>query len=456
MSTLSNISPTTGSNTPQEEQGTANGAQTSGGVTGLFEEIMAHALSPSAQLNSVQVNPKTSEKSAAKITGGSPETNGHSPIQVEPGTAVINPEITVNQTLAAAISMISPIGKEVVPAVPPAPVQTAAATKPAAISTPLLQFKGNPGVATKISTSDLSEQDSPAGQMPVAQKVNQLAGKEAELTEKNPEISMPIDSSTGSSKLEKIDFEPDGVPLKEPDSSGGTVTPLQPDLNGTSIAKQDVAMKQAEKTNNIAGQTEKVLPGGVVSAIKTNPSSYLSANSDQLTASAAANSSQIDNSSGTSTVSLDVVAGSATADMRTRTLERTQEMVAVNATRLTDSGNNSMQVVIKPDAGTQLSLELRQQGGSVHVQAVLQQGDFGHLNQQWSDLQQRLGLRGIQLAPLTDNAAYANSGGTENFQNKQNQTTEGVPEVSFADAPIGMFTPEAMPAPAHRGWETWA
>ena len=128
----------------------------------------------------------------------------------------------------------------------------------------------------------------------------------------------------------------------------------------------------------------------------------------------------------------------------------------VNAARLSDSGNNSMQVVIKPDAGTQLSLELRQQGGSVHVQAVLQQGDFGHLSQQWSDLQQRLGQRGIQLAPLTDDGAYANSNGNENFQNKQSRTTEGVPEVTFVDSPIGVFTPDATPAPAYRGWETWA
>jgi len=215
-------------------------------------------------------------------------------------------------------------------------------------------------------------------------------------------------------------------------------------------------MKQAEKANDIAGQTEKVLPGSVISAAKPNPSSFFSANSEQLTAMVGANSTPADNSSTTSTLPMDAVGGSITADMRTRTLERTQEMMTVNATRLSDSGNSSMQVVIKPDAGTQLSLELRQQGGSVHVQAILQQGDFGHLNQQWPDLQQRLGQRGIQLAPLTDEAGSGNSSGNETFQNKQRQTTEGVPEVTFADAPIGMFTPGAMPAAARQGWETWA
>lgn len=149
--------------------------------------------------------------------------------------------------------------------------------------------------------------------------------------------------------------------------------------------------------------------------------------------------------------------------MRMRTLERTQELVTVNATRLNDLGNSSMQVVIKPDAGTQLSLELRQQGGgAVEVQAVLQQGDFNHLNQQWSHLQHSLEQRGIKLAPLTDDAAaFANNSGSEMYQNKQNQTTEGVPQMSLAGAsagitPAAVSAPEAKQASVYQGWETWA
>jgi hypothetical protein len=142
---------------------------------------------------------------------------------------------------------------------------------------------------------------------------------------------------------------------------------------------------------------------------------------------------------------------------RANALGRTQELVTVSAARLSDSGNNSMQVVIKPDAGTQLSLELRQQGGNVEVQAVLQQGDFNHLNQQWPDLQQRLEERGIRLAPLTDDGASGNSNsGSETSQNNQSQANEVVPELTLVDAPAGMFASEPAQASAHRGWETWA
>jgi hypothetical protein len=129
----------------------------------------------------------------------------------------------------------------------------------------------------------------------------------------------------------------------------------------------------------------------------------------------------------------------------------------VSATRLSDSGNNSMQVVIKPDAGTQLSLELRQQSGNVEVQATLQQGDFNHLNQQWPDLQQRLEERGIRLSPLTDEGATGGSNtGSETFENKQNEGNKVVPELTLVDAPAGMFTSEPAQTSAHRGWETWA
>lgn len=118
-----------------------------------------------------------------------------------------------------------------------------------------------------------------------------------------------------------------------------------------------------------------------------------------------------------------------------------------------------MQVVIKPAAGTQISLELRQHGGTVEVQAVLQQGDFNHLNQQWSDLQQRLDQRGIRLAPLVDNGSFAGNPGNETFQQKQGQTAEPVPDLPHFEAPAVTFAPARQPQVQTRtypGWETWA
>ncbi|HTR40583.1 MAG TPA: hypothetical protein VMH87_03130 [Pseudomonadales bacterium] len=457
MSTLSNISPATSANPEQGEQAAVNSPAKPGGIVGLFEEIMAHVQSvPNPPSDKTVAGDPVDSKTSGKANAKQAEANSHLPVQIDGGNTVVNPEITISQMLAAAVAMASPTGKEVAPEVSPAPTPTAGTAKSGVIPSPLFQIKGTSSAAAKISASDLSEDQTVQQASPVVQKANQLTGKEAGLQAKNPDISIPTDSNAGDSTMAKSLSGPDNPASKEPDPDGNTVTPLPPDAHGTSIAKQEVAMKQAEKTNNIAGQTEKVLPGGIISATKANASSYLSSNSEQVTATAAANSSQADSSNAATTASLDAVDGSAMTDTRTRMLERTQEMVTVNAARLSDSGNSSMQVVIKPDAGTQLSLELRQQGGNVHVQAVLQQGDFGHLNQQWSDLQHRLGLKGIQLAPLTDDGSTAYNGGRETFQNKQSRTTEGVPEVRLADRPASMFTVETAPATAHQGWETWA
>lgn len=216
-------------------------------------------------------------------------------------------------------------------------------------------------------------------------------------------------------------------------------------------------MKQAEKTNKIAGQTEKVLPGNAMSVVRANSAPSYSSQTEQSAETMIAGSLATGNVGEAAVLPVNAIAAPIAVNSRDDILERVQEMVALNAVRLSDSGNSSMQVVIKPDAGTQLSLELRRQDGSVEVQAVLRQGDFNHLSQQWPDLQQRLDQRGVRLAPLSDEGAAANSsGGQETFQHKQSHPAEIVPEITLVETPTGMFTPEAKETPAYRGWETWA
>jgi hypothetical protein len=105
---------------------------------------------------------------------------------------------------------------------------------------------------------------------------------------------------------------------------------------------------------------------------------------------------------------------------------------------------------------------LRQRGDGVEAQAVLQRGDFNHLNQQWPALQQHLEQRGIRLAPLIADGNFA-GGGENNFQQKQNRSAEpdSFPTGAFAEvASSGLMTGSlAQPdtrAMTHRGWESWA
>jgi hypothetical protein len=112
-------------------------------------------------------------------------------------------------------------------------------------------------------------------------------------------------------------------------------------------------------------------------------------------------------------------------------------------------------VVLKPGAGTQISLELRQNGDGIQAQAALQQGDYHHLNQNWSDLQQRLDQRGIRLGPLVDQGSFGN-GGNEQSKPQSNQPAELLAGSEFAGVQTSAKTNPAARVKAATGWETWA
>jgi hypothetical protein len=247
-------------------------------------------------------------------------------------------------------------------------------------------------------------------------------------------------------------------PENNPPSTGQSATQPSPDFNGISIAKQDSSVKQTEKTNNIAGQTEKVLPGSMANVVQANLRPAVSLHPEQVAATALVSSDAPENLAAAESPAVQSAASASASNLPA--VERMQELVTLNAVHLSDSGNNSMQVIIKPDSGTQLSLELRQHGGSVEVQAVLQQGNFHQLSQQWPELQQRLGQRGIQLAPLGDNATTAQNGDAGSFEQHQQKTTEPVADDYYAPAPqilpAIVHAPVTAPGQVSRGWETWA
>src|SRR5262249_38132428 len=88
------------------------------------------------------------------------------------------------------------------------------------------------------------------------------------------------------------------------------------------------------------------------------------------------------------------------APVSLQSLERTHELMSLHAVQLKESGNDSMQVVIKPGPSLQLSLNLQMRNGNVEMRALLQHGDFDLLSRHWPELQQQLESRGVRLGPL--------------------------------------------------------
>jgi hypothetical protein len=247
--------------------------------------------------------------------------------------------------------------------------------------------------------------------------------------------------------------------------SSKTGVPTTTILAGTAVAKEDVTMKKAENTNNDAGQNEKVLPGDNFSIARVSNSltadSASTASHDQPTASNIISlSSALDHSTAASVS--DAVAVTNLSDLRSRSMERTHDMVTMNALRLVNTQSDSMQVVIKPGAGTQLSLELRQRGDVIEAQAVLQHGDFQNLNQHWPDLQQRLEQKGIKLGALTSDETSLTYNGHQGNSQKQSSSPEqdalfasAFAEFSLAGAAHVISAP-VLATLGGKGWETWA
>jgi hypothetical protein len=244
---------------------------------------------------------------------------------------------------------------------------------------------------------------------------------------------------------------------------------LMPDsaklTDGTGVAQQDKNVKMATKMTNFSEATGQKLPVASAPAPATGENlprkaagsfrtfAPVAAIGDEIQASAAA----------VKTAPPETLDLSQPAPAGTPLLERTQGMVTLQAVRLRESGTDELRVVIKPDAGTQLSLNLRQRDGVVEVQAVLDRGNFDQFSRHWPELQQQLEARGVRVAPLSS-AENTFGGGSEGF--RQPTTPHGQPAGDDADPvetpavlvpglPTATATASASTSLA-RNWETWA
>jgi hypothetical protein len=246
------------------------------------------------------------------------------------------------------------------------------------------------------------------------------------------------------------------------------------DAGGTSAAKHYLTMKKADKTPKVAGPTEQDLPGGPASGSEELPTAQKPATQASLHGSEklesitaieppAAARNLASPETATPAVTSAAVSPATAIDSRLRVLERTHDIVALHAMRLGESSSDSLHVVIKPGAGVQLSLELRQSEAGIEVRASLHKGDFEHLSQYWPELQQRLEARGVRVGALTCSENCSDSGQQQFQQSKQQPSPDQDPlhAGAFAEFALAGSLREAPAAraartAAYRGWETWA
>jgi hypothetical protein len=490
MQPFPNISPTAAAGS-FEDGGKMTCSASPGKAGESFDHLISRALPPISnevdagedifppQAKNFKSSGQTTGKDRPKTTGGNPHSGANSSATLEANVMAVNPENVSIQIVVPVAAVVD--GKNELTARAPD------ANNPGKIPTVVAESKNGSLASTKISSPGVS-QNQPGveasadvksdAQVKIAAAVEALAGEKTNSTSSKPSTSSsanpqvppfakvaPGDLPTPMLADKPVAQSPQSGLPASPDLQGKVTLQAGTDMNGTSVAKQEVQMKKAENTNKTDSPAGKILPDASVSVARENnlpPRETVSATvlprDGQMTATIAANSSPADSTVEVAQPSGDLAAGAASADLRSRSLDRVQDMVVLHAARLGDSDNVSLQVVIKPGAGTQLSLELRQRGDGVEAQAVLQRGDFAHLNQHWPALQQQLEPRGIRLAPLVADENFAGGGGN-NFQPKQNQPaeTDSFSAGAFAEvAPSVLTAPTAANARTHRGWESWA
>jgi hypothetical protein len=236
---------------------------------------------------------------------------------------------------------------------------------------------------------------------------------------------------------------------------------------GTGVATDAGAMEKTQNENKVAGLDVQVLPGGTNGSAHEAVASFhpmsaparVAENKNQdlslppLTLMTTAPETQ-------PTESSNPLALPSLADVRTREVERTHELVSINALRMVESKADAVSVVIKPGAGTELSLELRHRNGSVEMAATLQRGDFQLMNQHWPELQQKLEQRGIKLSALGGGENFSTSD-NGNFSRREQAAREEAAEraSAFAEFTVAMnrggATARLAPV-SPEGWESWA
>jgi hypothetical protein len=234
-------------------------------------------------------------------------------------------------------------------------------------------------------------------------------------------------------------------------------------------------MKKTEKTPKVAGPAEQDLPGKATGNEELPMGQKTSAQVLLHASEKAESPSTVDSSaaaristpveSTAPTLTSTAVAPTTGVDTRLRAMERTHDIVALHAMRLSESGSDSLHVVVKPGAGIQLSLELRQNEGSIEVRASLHKGDFAHLSQYWPELQQRLEARGVRVGTLTCSENFSDTSNQQEQSSKQQEqqspNQDPLHAGAFAEFALAGSMSEAPAtraarATAYRGWETWA
>ena len=268
--------------------------------------------------------------------------------------------------------------------------------------------------------------------------------------EKSEKISLKGFEPVTPKETQLLEIEqakrPELPPQAAPAPSGGTVA-----------AKQTNAMKNSQKTAEIAPTIEQKMPVGEHSRRALPDQARFETTGFIASIFDGANSE----------FSVEAPA----PEISTRPLEAAElvETIRTEVAHLRQRGDATMTLALRPDNGTELKLEMRvARDGTIHASVRCERGDFQTLNAQWPQLQQSLAAQGIRVNDLANPGQSQNhhnhdSSHAQNFdrgnnsQHRQQQPGADFEEELAASTPRyptnNSFKTAAAPS---RRWQSWA
>ena len=149
--------------------------------------------------------------------------------------------------------------------------------------------------------------------------------------------------------------------------------------------------------------------------------------------------------------------------------ERLFQLVQSQAQYAREAKLDRVAVILRPDAQTEIVLQLRVQNGHLEAHARCDRGDFGALNSGWNELQRSLLDCGVRLAPLvsglettrdrTGENAFGSGGSPDQQKQPPPQAERGPREWPESGRPSRGGAPRPsprLPLNSSRLLEQWA
>lgn len=236
-------------------------------------------------------------------------------------------------------------------------------------------------------------------------------------------------------------------------------------VDGIGGAKSSVTMKNAMKMEEVAGVAEQLLPGATAPAVSAIPNLPGEARRVLTGVNSSAEGLQAAGKIAAAPVRADVSTTADASEIRAASpLPRVSELISREVRMFKRAGDDLVEVVLTPDAKTQISLRLQWREGQVEVQARCDFGDYNSLNTQWQQLQTSMASHGVRLSHLSERTT---TGFTEFFNNpnfaqqqgrdRQPETPLGRPDIlPTVPAPTAKPGVSATPRRSNRLFDSWA